>query len=442
MPYDILVHNGTVVTVNDRFEIIENGLICTEGDRIVRLEPLPDIRPLPEARTVIDAGGGLVLPGLVNSHTHLPMTLFRGLADDLPLQQWLEKHIFPAEAAHITAESVSMGTALACAEMMLSGTTTCCDGYFLEEAVAESVAACGLRAVLGQGVIDFPAPGIPDPKENIAVARRFAERWTGRDMRIRPSVFCHSPYTCSAETLKSAKKLAEKHDLLFQIHAAETRAEHDRIRAQHRTTPIGYLDRLGLIDAATLLVHAVWVDEDDMAVVADRRAAVAHCPESNMKLGAGIAPLTGLLAAGITVGLGTDSCASNNTLDLFQTMDITAKLHKVRDMQPTAADAQTVLTLATRGGARAIGMENDIGSLEAGKKADLIVIDTRQPHLVPMYHPVSHVVYAARGSDVTTVVVDGRLLVRDRQPLHLDLRPVMERVNTLARAIGTKDKHQ
>ncbi|MGB7920734.1 MAG: amidohydrolase [Desulfobacterales bacterium] len=441
MPYDIVVHSGTVVTVNDRFDIIENGLICTEADRIVRVEPLSDEKDLPDARTIIDAEGGLVLPGLVNAHTHLPMTLFRGLADDLPLQEWLDDHIFPAEAAHLTAASVSMGTTLACAEMMLSGTTTCCDGYFLEEAVAESVAACGLRAVLGQGVIDFPAPGLPDPKENITVAGRFAQRWTGRDSRIRPSVFCHSPYTCSAETLKSAKKLAQKHGLLFQIHAAETRDEHERIRAQHRTSPIGYLDRLGLIDAATLLVHAVWVDEDDMAIVADRGAAVAHCPESNMQLGAGIAPLTGLLAAGITVGLGTDGCASNNTLDLFQTMDITAKLHKVRDMQPTAADAQTVLTLATRGGARAIGMEKDIGSLEAGKKADLIVIDTRQPHLVPMYHPVSHVVYAARGSDVTTVVVDGRLLVKDRQTLHLDLGPIMKRVNILARTIGAKDKH-
>ncbi|MGD8337922.1 MAG: amidohydrolase [Desulfobacterales bacterium] len=438
MTYEIVVYNGTVVTVNDRFEVIENGLICTDADRIVRVEPLTDIKDLPEAKTVIDAGGGLILPGLVNAHTHSPMTLLRGLAEDLPLQEWLNDHIFPAEAAHMTAANVSIGTTLACAEMMLSGTTTCCDGYFLEEAVAESVAACGLRAVLGQGVIDFPAPGIPDPKENIAVAGRFTESWTGRDMRIRPSVFCHSPYTCSTETLKSAKKLAQKQGLLFQIHAAETRDEHDRIRAQHGTTPIGYLDRLGLIDAATLLVHAVWVDENDMAVVADRGAAVAHCPESNMKLGAGIAPLTGLLAAGIAVGLGTDGCASNNTLDLFQTMDITAKLHKVRDMQPTAADAQTVLTLATRGGARAIGMEDDIGSLEAGKKADLIVIDTRQPHLVPMYHPVSHVVYAAKGSDVTTVIVDGHLLVRDRQLLHLDLGEIMARVNTLARAVGAK----
>jgi 5-methylthioadenosine/S-adenosylhomocysteine deaminase len=438
MPYDIVVHNGTVVTVNDRFDIIANGLICTEADRIVRVGSLTDKKDLPEAKTIIDAGGGLVLPGLVNAHTHLPMTLFRGLADDLPLQEWLYDHIFPAEAAHMTAASVSMGTTLACAEMMLSGTTTCCDGYFFEEAVAESVAASGLRAVLGQGVLDFPAPGVPDPKENVTIAGRFAERWTSRTSRIRPSVFCHSPYTCSAKTLTSAKKLAQEHGLLFQIHAAETRAEHERIRAHHGTTPIGYLNRLGLIDAATLLVHAVWVDEDDMAVVADRGAAVAHCPASNMKLGAGIAPLTGLLAAGIAVGLGTDSCASNNTLDLFQTMDITAKLHKVRDMQPTAADAQTVLTLATRGGARAIGMENEIGSLEAGKQADLIVIDARQPHLVPMYHPVSHVVYAAKGSDVTTVVVDGRLLVRDRQPLHLDLEPIMDRVNTLARAVGVK----
>ena len=436
MPYDIVVHSGTVVTVNDRFEIIEIGLICTEGDRIVRVDSLADEKDLPDAKMVIDAGGGLILPGLVNSHTHLPMTLFRGIADDLPLQQWLDNYIFPAEAAHMTAENVSVGTVLACAEMMLSGTTTCCDGYFLEETVAESVAACGLRAVLGQGVIDFPAPGTSDPRQNITVAERFAERWTGRDSRIRPSVFCHSPYTCSAETLTSAKKLSQKHGLLFQIHAAETRNEHERIRALHGMTPIGYLDRLGLIDAATLLVHAVWVDEEDMAVVADRGAAVAHCPESNMKLGAGIAPLTGLLAAGIAVGLGTDGCASNNTLDLFRTMDITAKLHKIRDMQPTAADAQTVLTLATRGGARAIGMENEIGSLEVGKKADLIVIDTRQPHLVPMYHPVSHVVYAARGSDVTTVVVDGRLLVHDRQPLHLDLGPIMERVNALACTIG------
>ena len=440
MPYDIVVHNGTVVTVNDRFEIIENGLICIEADRIVRIEPLPDGKGLlPEAKRVIDAGGGMILPGLVNAHTHLPMTLFRGLADDLPLQQWLEKHIFPAEAAHMTAESVSMGTALACAEMMLSGTTTCCDGYFLEEAVAESVAACGLRAVLGQGVIDFPAPGIPDPKENITVAVRFAERWS------RPG-FSHT----AVDFLPFPVHLFRGNPDIGQKAGAEARpALSDscgrnplRTRANpqqhHGTTPIGYLDRLGLIDAATLLVHAVWVDEDDMAVVADRRAAVAHCPESNMKLGAGIAPLTGLLAAGITVGLGTDGCASNNTLDLFQTMDITAKLHKVRDMQPTAADAQTVLTLATRGGARAIGMENDIGSLEAGKKADLIVIDTRQPHLVPMYHPVSHLVYAAKGSDVTTVVVNGRLLVRDRQPLHLDLGPIMERVNTLARAVGAK----
>ncbi|MDZ7581254.1 MAG: amidohydrolase [Deltaproteobacteria bacterium] len=441
MRHDIVVHNGTIVTVNDRFEIIENGVICTEADRIVRVGPPSDAEDLPAARTVIDADGGLILPGLVNAHTHLPMVLFRGLADDLPLRQWLEERIFPAEAAHLTPASVKAATELACAEMLLSGTTTCCDGYFFEDAVAEAVAACGLRAVLGQGVIDFAAPGVPDPQHNIAVAGRFAERWTDRVARIRPSVFCHSPYSCSAETLKAAKKLAEKHGLLFQIHVAETRSECERIRARHGTTPVGYLDRLGVLDAATLLVHAVWIDADDLARVADRKAAVAHCPESNMQLGAGIAPLSALLAAGVPVGLGTDGCASNNTLDLFQTMDITAKLHKVRDLKPTAADARTVLTLATRGGARALGLENEIGSLEAGKKADLIIIDTRQPHLVPMYHPVSHLVYAARGSDVTTVVVDGRLVVRDRQPLHLDVERIIARVNALAAAIATENDH-
>jgi 5-methylthioadenosine/S-adenosylhomocysteine deaminase len=233
--------------------------------------------------------------------------------------------------------------------------------------------------------------------------------------------------------------LAETHGLLFQIHAAETREETAIIKARHGTTPIGYLERLGLIDSATLLVHAVWIDADDIAIVAERKAAVAHCPESNMHLGAGIAPLCELLYAGVPVGLGTDGCASNNTLDLFQTMDITAKLHKVRDMQPTAADAQTVLTLATRGGARAIGLENEIGSLEVGKKADLIIIDTGQPHLVPMYHPVSQLVYAARGSDVTTVVVDGHRVVQDRQPLTLDAGPIMDRVVTLARTIKERD---
>ena len=414
MRYDIAIHNGTIITVDDQFKIIENGLICVAADRIVRIGPMPDNGLLPDAKRLIDAGGGIILPGLVNTHTHLPMTLFRGLADDLPLKQWLEDVIFPAEAAHMTPENVRIGTSLACAEMMLSGTTTCCDGYFLEDEVAQTVADSGLRGVLGQGVIDFAAPGIADPGDAIAVAERFAVKWTGH-IRIRPSVFCHSPYTCSAETLTAAKHWPTNTVCSFRFTwpkpAPSTKTSVRSIEPRPSDIWTGS-------DSSTpncLLVHAVWIDDADMAVIADRKAAVSHNPESNMKLAAGIAPLTRLQAAGVTVGIGTDGCASNNTLDLFQAMDITAKLHKVTDMDSTAADARTILRMATRDGARAIGMEKEIGSLEIGKKADLIIVDIRQPHLVPMYHPASHAVYAAKGSDVNTVIIDGRPVVENRQ---------------------------
>ena len=440
MNYDIAIHNGTILTVNDRFDIIADGLICIAADRIAHIAPKPSGRPLPDATRIIDARGGIVLPGLVNTHTHLPMTLFRGLADDLPLKRWLEEHIFPAEAAHMTPENVRIGTLLACAEMALSGTTTCCDGYFHEDHAARAVADSGLRAVLGQGVVDFPAPGVADPGDALAAVERFVDRWRDRTPLVRPSVFCHSPYTCSAKTLTAAKRVADANGLLFQIHVSETRAENEAIRRRHRTSPVGYLDRLGLVGPNSLLVHCVWIDDSDMALIADRKAAVSHNAESNMKLGAGIAPLTRLHAAGVTVGLGTDGCASNNNLDLFQTMDITAKLHKVRDMDSTAADARTVLQMATRDGARALGMEAEIGSLEVGKKADLIIVDTQRPHLVPMYHPASHVVYAAKGSDVDTVIVDGRLVVDKRIPVHLDLEDIMQRAHRAAGRIRPKER--
>ena len=440
MRYDLVIHNGTVLTVDDQFTILENGLICIVDDRIERIGSISsDELPIPDAKRVLNAAGGIILPGLVNTHTHLPMTLFRGLADDLPLNQWLEEVIFPAEAAHMTPGNVRIGTSLACLEMLLSGTTTCCDGYFLEEEVAQTVADCGMRGVLGQGVIDLAAPGIEDPGDAIAVVERFAVKWKSRSALIRPSVFCHSPYTCSADTLTAAKRVADEHGLLFQIHIAETLAERESIREQHHTSPIGYLDRLGLIAPNCLLVHCVWIDDTDIAVIAAGKATVSHNAESNMKLAAGVAPLSRLHAAGITVGIGTDGCASNNNLDLFQAMDITAKLHKVHVMDSTAADARTVLQMATRDGARAIGLEAEIGSLEVGKKADLIVIDTHRPHLVPMYHPASHVVYAAKGSDIKTVIVNGRLVVENGAPVHLDLANIMRRANSVARRVAQKD---
>ncbi len=414
--------------MNSDFDIIKNGVLCTKNDQIVKVEARTSNLPLPEAQNIINAKEGIIMPGLVNTHTHLPMSLFRGLADDLPLSKWLNEHIFPAETKHINPESVRLGALLSCAEMLLSGTTTCCDGYFLEDNVASAVNEIGMRAVLGQGVIDFPAPGVPDPVDNVNNALKFIQRWDGVTPLIIPSIFCHSPYTCSEKTLKKAKDAADAKGVLFQIHVAETKDEYLRIQTKHHTTPIKYLDKIGIIDQNTLLVHAVWLNDHDIEIIGKNRANVSHNPESNMKLASGIAPVPALLKAGVTVGLGTDSCASNNNLDLFSEMDSAAKLHKVNAMDPTLMDAVTVLKMASIEGAKALGLQDITGSLEIGKKADVIVIDTHKPHLVPVYNPVSHIVYAAQGSDVRDVIVAGCILLKDRKLLTVDLEDILEKV--------------
>lgn len=433
--FDTLIHNGIVVTVDADFSILEGGAVAIRDSRIERVwQPRPD-QPLPEAREIEDARGNLVMPGLVNAHTHLPMSLFRGLADDLPLMTWLNEHIFPAEARFITPQSVHACTRLSCAEMLLNGISTCCDGYFLADQVAEAVRGTGMRAVLGQGVIDFPAPGVTDPARNVAHAREFAGRWRGRSALLAPSIFCHSPYTCSADTLRAAKTAADELGLLFQIHAAETREEVSRSRSEHGCSPIAYLHRLGLLDARTLLVHSVWVDSADIETIARSGARVVHCPQSNMKLASGIAPVPAMLAAGIPTGLGTDGSASNNDLDLFAEMDMAAKLHKVKLADPTVMDAETVLRMATIQGAACLGLAGSVGSLEAGKEADIVIVDLDQPHLVPMYHPVSHLVYAAGGADVLHVMIAGRWVVRQRRLLTIELAPLLAEVNEMASAV-------
>lgn len=435
MSFDIVIHNGLIITVNSDFDIIENGVVCIKEGKLDRIEARAEDKPLPEAEEIIDANGGIIMPGLVNTHTHLPMTLFRGLADDLPLLVWLNEYIFPAEGKHINSESVKLGALLACAEMLLSGTTTCCDGYFLEDDVASAVNKSGIRGVLGQGVIDFPAPGVPDPSNNIRNAAGFVEKWQDVSPLITPSIFCHSPYTCSEETLKKAKAASDSKGILFQIHAAETKSEYIRIQTEQHTTPVKYLDRIGILDENTLIVHSIWLDDDDIEIIAKRRSKVSHNPQSNMKLASGIAPVPSLLNAGVTVGLGTDGCASNNDLDLFREMDTAAKLHKVNLLDPTVMDARTVLKMATIDGAKAIGLDKDIGSLEAGKQADVIIIDTQKPHLVPMYNPVSHIIYAVQGSDIQDVMVAGRILVRDRNLLTIDLEDTLKKIAAISRII-------
>jgi 5-methylthioadenosine/S-adenosylhomocysteine deaminase len=432
--FDAVIANGLVVTLNPESDVIAGGAVWVRDGRIAEITvPAPEAAPA--AAVTVDARGGLVLPGLVNTHTHLPMSLFRGLADDLPLAQWLNEHIFPVEAAHLNPRTVHAGTLLACAELLLGGTTTCCDGYFFEDAVAAAVEAAGLRAVLGQGVIDFPAPGVPDPSGNITAAAGFADRWDRRSPRVTPSIFCHSPCTCSRKTLCAAKAAADARGLLFQIHVAETRSERDRFAAEKGCSPVAYLSRLGILDENTLAVHAVWVDDEDIGILRSTGARVSHVPQSNMKLASGIAPVPEMIAAGIPVGLGTDGCASNNDLDLFAEMDTAAKIHKVRKMDPSVMDAGMVLRMATIEGARAIGLSDRIGSIEVGKQADLIVVDTAVPRLTPLYRPESHLVYAACGADVRHVMVAGQLLVCDRRLTGLDLESILRDAREIAEGI-------
>ncbi len=411
---ETLIYNGVVLTMESGLPVIESGAVRIRDNKILQ-RGSTDAVDMGDAEVRIDAEGGIVMPGLVNCHTHAPMSMFRGLADDLPLDVWLNEHIFPAEASQVNPESAGKWAAHSCREMLLGGTTCCCDGYFYEAQIARAMDESGIRAVAAQGVIDFPAPGVPDPSQNIHQAVLCINEVKKLSSRLTPSIFCHSPYTCSRETLVKAKKAAEAAGVLFQINVAETQNEAAMIQSfqqefQGRSV-VAYLDDLGILNKRTLMVHGVWMDDEDMEIIRSRGCSVAHCPESNMKLASGIAPVPGMLAAGITVGLGTDGCASNNDHDLFGEMDMAAKLHKVACMDPCVMDARTCVKMATIEGAKAIGLNRDIGSIEPGKLADLIIVDRDRPHMVPMHDPYSGLVYAAKASDVSMVMVDGVIRV-------------------------------
>jgi len=414
MEYDVVIKNGTLLTMEEGDSIIEKGAVLIKDGQIKDFGEDEKFKSVQAGKT-IDVECGIIMPGLINVHTHLPMSMFRGLADDLPLDTWLNDHIFPAEASQVNPESVKKFSLLSLREILLSGTTTICDGYFYEGNVADAVSESGIRGVLGHGVIDFPAPGVPDPAKNIETALSFAHKWKDKSPLISPSIFCHSPYTCSKQTLTDAKKAANSAGVLFQIHVAETKNEINMIQDLNSMTIIEYLDDIGLLDDNSLLVHSVWISENDISIIHKSGAKVAHCPESNMKLASGIAPVPKLIAAGVPVGLGTDGPASNNDHDLFSEMDMAAKLHKVALLDPCAMDAKTTLEMATIKGAQTIGLDKVTGSIKKGKRADIIVLDTDKPHLTPIFNPFSAIVYSAKSSDVSVVMVDGNILVEKGQ---------------------------
>ncbi|MFZ0133766.1 MAG: amidohydrolase [Desulfobacterales bacterium] len=426
---DLLISNGIVLTMDAAGTRIDGGAVAVTGERIAAIGPAADFTAWSVDRR-IDAGGGIVMPGLVNAHTHAAMTCFRGLADDLPLMTWLDDHIFPAEA-QLDEETVYRGALLACAEMIRSGTTCFCDMYLFEDAVARAASAAGMRAVVGEVLYDFPSPNYGPIENGFAYVERMIETWRN-DPLITVALEPHSPYLCAAGLLEKAAALARENGLPLVTHLSETRAEVDRIRASYGCTPVAWLAELGVLGPDLLACHCVVLTPEDIALLKAHDVKVAHNPESNMKLASGIAPVPELLRAGVCVAIGTDGCASNNDLDLFLEMDSAAKLHKVGTLDPTVLDATTVLQMATSAGARALGLGHMTGSLEVGKAADLIVIDTARPHLTPMYNPVSHLVYAVRGSDVGTVVINGRLVVENGRLLSLDERQVMADVNRIA----------
>jgi 5-methylthioadenosine/S-adenosylhomocysteine deaminase len=421
----LVVSGGTVVTMDSARRVIPAGAVAIDGGRIAAVGSAAEIAAAYRGETAIDATGQVVLPGLINTHTHAPMVLFRGLADDLALMDWLQQYIFPAEAKTVSPAFVRTGTRLAALEMIQSGTTTYVDMYYFQEEIAAVTKAAGLRGVLGQTIIQFPVADAKTPAEGLARAAAYISRYKN-DPLIVPAVSPHALYTNDPATLVAARDLAIKEQVPLLIHLAETADEVKVAKERGAASPTAYLESLGFFTGATTLAaHGVWVSADDIAVLKRRGVGVAHNPESNMKLASGTAPVVDYLKAGVALGLGTDGAASNNDLDMFEAMRLASFLAKHATRDPRAVGAQTALEMATLGGARALGMADRLGSLEPGKRADLITVRMGEARQTPLFDPVSHLVYTTRGDDVDTTIVEGRVLMRGRQVLTLDAAAVL-----------------
>ena len=427
---DIVISGGTILSMEDGAPI-QDGTVAVADDTIVFVGTRGDAAGRYTAKIEIDASGCVVMPGLVNGHTHAAMSLFRGIADDLPLERWLSDYIFPAEKNNLDDDFVYWGTKLACAEMLLGGVTTFCDMYLFEESAARAASEMGTRGVLGEVLYDFDSPNYGPIERGFEYTEEFIKKWKG-DPLIVPSIQPHALDTCSPELLMRAKEISDTYGVRCIVHVAESKANVGHLRDRYGKSSFKYLDDLGVLNERFVALHAVWVNGEEIEIMRERKVGVVTNPESNMKLASGWAPVHNYLKRGIVVGLGTDGCASNNDLDLFGEMDTLAKLHKVYDEDPTHMEAKTVLEIATKNGARALGLGDTIGTLTAGKKADLIVVDFDKPHLTPVYNPYSHLVYAAKSTDVRDVLVNGELLVREGRLTKADTAEILAKGRELA----------
>jgi 5-methylthioadenosine/S-adenosylhomocysteine deaminase len=425
---DILIRNGTILTMDEENTVIPEGSLTISEDTIRFVGSNSEVSM--DVEKILDAEGGLILPGLINSHTHAAMTLFRGLADDLPLMDWLNGYIFPVES-RMNAEFVRIGTLLACAEMIMSGTTTFCDMYLFEDEAAHAAQEAGMRCLVGEVLYDFPSPNYGLIEDGLRYTESLIQKW-GHDPLVSIAVEPHSLYTCSPDLLAASNALSLDYHVPLIIHVAETLSEIAEVKKKYGKGPIEHLHSLGILGPHLIADHCVYLNERDIERIAEHGVKAVDNPESNMKLASGISPVPEMLAAGVTVGLGTDGCASNNNLDLFGEMDMAAKCHKIKDLDPTVMNALTVARMATIEGAKVLGMDTVTGSLEVGKKADIIVLDMDKPHLTPMYNPFSHLVYTVSGHDVRHTIINGSVVMEDRILRTLDIIEVMAKAKEKA----------
>src|ERR1044072_6126428 len=424
-PADLLVTGGTIVTMDQTRRIIDDGAIAVVKGRIVAIGPRAEVESRYTSRQRINAGGKVITPGLINGHTHVPMVLFRGLADDLDLQEWLKEYIFPAAAKNVTEEFVRVGARLGLAEMIRGGTTTYCDMYYFEDAIADETAKAGVRGVLGETVIDFPVADNKTNAEGMAYVERFVKKWQGNDL-IVAAVAPHAPYTVSEEHLKAIRAFSDRSGAPIVTHISETKREVDDSIKAKGAGPVDYLERIGFLNDRVIAAHMVWPSEGEIGTLKRLGVGVVHNPQSNMKLASGVAPVPKMMAAGVRVGLGTDGAASNNDLSMWEEMDTAAKLHKVFSGDPKVMSAQEAFELATIRGAAALHLEKEIGSIEKGKRADLVLVDRDALNQIPLYNIYSDLVYATKASDVQTVIINGKVVMRDRRLLTLDEAAIKE----------------
>lgn len=433
---DLLLSGGTVLTMDAQQRLIDDGAVAVRGDKIVAVGRRADLESRYQPARRIDARGRLVMPGLINGHTHAAMSLFRGIADDVNLQDWLTKFIFPAEAKNVTENFVTAGTQLGVLEMIHGGITTYVDMYYFEDAVARATKAAGMRGVLGETILDFPAPDNKSVAAALAYTGTFLTHWKG-DPLIRAAVAPHAIYTASEATLRAASGLARRYQAPIVIHVAETKKEADDSRTKNHASPVVYLDHIGLLGPDVIAAHCIWIDAADIALLAKKNVGCVHNPSSNMMLASGVAPIGAMLDAHVAVGLGTDGPAgSNNDFDMMEEIDLAAKLQKITRMDPQALGARRVVEMATSLGARAIHMESELGSLEVGKKADIIVLDLDAPHAVPLYNFYSQIAYALKASDVRTVVIGGRVVMENRRVLTLDESAIIAKARVYAAQVS------